>query len=167
MTEPHSQIVATNDGRAVAASFFAPAGEAKGSVLLVGAMGVNQDYYRPIASWLAEHGYLAATFDFFGTGKSLQGNLRDVDVNILQWAQQDCPAMVEALCTRLSHMPLYWIGHSLGAQILPFTPTWPKLTKAVFIASGTGYWRELSSPGRRRASLLFFALVPVLVPLFG
>ena len=159
--------MATANGRSVAATFYAPSGEGKGSVLLVCAMGVNQDYYRALAVWLADKGYLAATFDFFGTGRSLRGELRDADVNILQWAQADCGAMIEALCALFPGKPLFWIGHSLGAQILPFTPNWAKVSKAIFVASGSGYWREHPPALRRRARILWFFVVPVLVGLLG
>jgi len=162
-----SHTIVTGHGRAVAATFFAPPGEGKGSVLFVCAMGVNQDYYRALAVWLAANGYLAATFDFFGTGRSLIGKLQNTNVNILQWAQADCSAMIEALCSRLPDKPLFWIGHSLGAQILPFTPNWAKVSKAIFIASGSGYWREHPPPLRRRARFLWFVVAPVLVGLLG
>ncbi|HYB50327.1 MAG TPA: alpha/beta hydrolase [Burkholderiaceae bacterium] len=167
MIAPESRQIATADGRFVTANFFSPQGRGKGSVLLVCAMGVNQDYYRALAGWLAAKGYLAATFDFFGTGESLRGKLKQVNVDVLQWAQLDCRAMVEALCTRLPDAPLFWIGHSLGAQILAFTPNWPKVFKAVFVASGSGYWRDLPSRLRARALFLWFVLVPILVPLLG
>ena len=167
MIAPQSQSIATGKGRAVAATFYAPSSEAIGCVLLVCAMGVNQDYYRALAFWLAGKGYLAATFDFFGTGKSLRGELRDTDVDILQWAQADCSAMIEALHARCPDKPLFWIGHSLGAQILPFTPNWARVAKAIFVASGSGYWREHPPALRRRARFLWFVLVPVLVGMLG
>lgn len=167
MIAPQSQAVATHNGRFVAATFFSPPSQGKGSVLVVCAMGVNQGYYGAFAQWLASQGYLVATFDFFGTGRSLQGSPRDVDVDVLQWAQFDCSAMVEALRARLPDKPLYWIGHSLGAQILPFTPSWPKVSRAVLIASGSGYWRQTTPGLRWRAALLFFGVVPLLVPLAG
>ena len=130
-------------------------------------MGVTQDYYGALAKWLADKGFLAVTFDYYGMGSSLRGKLRDIDVDILQWARADCSAMIEALCARLPDTPLYWIGHSLGAQILPFTPNWTKVSKAIFIASGSGYWREHPAPLRRRARVLWFVIVPVLLGLLG
>ncbi|HXY05577.1 MAG TPA: alpha/beta fold hydrolase [Burkholderiaceae bacterium] len=167
MIEPERRSLATGNGRAVQATFYAPAVDCRASVLLVGAMGVNQDYYAAIATWLAQQGYLAATFDFFGVGRSLRGSLRHVEVNILQWAQFDCSAMIDALCARQPGKPLFWIGHSLGAQILPFTSNWAKISRAVFIASGSGYWREHPPPLRRRAIVLWFFLVPLFVSLLG
>lgn len=63
-------LVETKDGQHIAARFFRPQGEPKDSVLIVPAMGVTQDYYQPFASWLATQGFIAATFDYRGTGLS-------------------------------------------------------------------------------------------------
>ena len=63
-------LVETRDGQRIATRFFRPQGKPKGSVLIVPAMGVTQDYYQPFASWLATQGFIAATFDYRGTGLS-------------------------------------------------------------------------------------------------
>ncbi len=69
------EAIAAADGERIAARFFAPAGPARGAVLLAGAMGTPQDYYRRFAEWLAAQGYLAATFDYRGTGLSRRQSL--------------------------------------------------------------------------------------------
>jgi len=162
-----SQELVTQDGRSIAATFFLPHGAATASVLLVPAMGIRQDYYRALASWLAGHGFLAATFDFSGTGASLRGKLRQVDVSILDWAQFDCATMLEALSARLPGRPIFWIGHSLGAQIVPFVPNRRKIARLIAVASGSGYWRENTAALRWRAWLLWYLVAPAALPLFG
>jgi predicted alpha/beta hydrolase len=98
---------------------------------------VAQDYYRPFASWLARQGFTAATFDYRGTGLSRPRELRGFKADIFDWARLDCAAMIDAL-----PRPLYWIGHSLGGQILPLVPNKDAVKKAVTVATGSGYWRE-------------------------
>ena len=93
------------DGQRIAARFFRPRGEPKGSVLIVPAMGVTQDYYQPFASWLARQGFNAATFDYRGTGLSRPSDLRGFKADIFDWARLDCAAMIDAL-----PKPLYWTG---------------------------------------------------------
>jgi predicted alpha/beta hydrolase len=104
-------LIETKDGQRIAARFFRPQGEPKGSVLIVPAMGVTQGYYQPFASWLARQGFNAATFDYRGTGLSRPSDLRGFKADIFDWARLDCAAMIDAL-----PRPLYWIGHSLGGQ---------------------------------------------------
>ena len=158
----HSVVVAA-DGQQIAARFYRPQEESKGAVLIVPAMGVSQDYYQPFASWLAQQGYTAATFDYRGTGLSRPRELRGFKADIFDWARLDCAAMIEALPER----PFYWIGHSLGGQILALVPNKESITKAVTVATGSGYWRENAAPIRPMAWWLWFVVVPPALQLWG
>lgn len=132
-------------------------------MLIVPAMGCSQDYYRPFATWLASQGFVAATFDYRGTGLSRTGGLRGFRADIFDWARLDCAAMIDALPQR----PLYWIGHSLGGQILAMVPNRNAVRKAITVATGSGYWLE-NVPGLRlKVWWLWFVLVPLSLPLFG
>ena len=157
------RAVTAADGQRIAARFFEPRGQAKGAVLIVPAMGCTQRYYEPFARWLASQGFIAATFDYRGTGESRNGALRGFKATIFDWARLDCAAMVDALPER----PLYWIGHSLGGQILPLVPNAQRVTKAITIATGSGYWRENALRIRPIAWWLWFVLVPIALRLCG
>jgi predicted alpha/beta hydrolase len=159
--------VVTADGSPIAARFFAPAGAARGAVLIVPAMGTPQEYYRAFAEWLAAQGYLAATFDYRGTGLSRRGGLRGFKADLFDWAQLDCAAMVDALAARAGAAPLYWVGHSLGGQILALVPNRERVKKAITVATGSGYWLENVPALRLRVWWLWFFVVPVTLRLFG
>jgi predicted alpha/beta hydrolase len=157
------RLVETADGQRIAARFFSPEGKSRGAVLIAPAMGVGQDYYQPFASWLAAQGFTVATFDYRGTGLSRAGALRGFRADIFDWARLDCAAMIDALPER----PLYWIGHSLGGQILPLVPNNKLVSKAVTVATGSGYWRENSPQIRPMAWWLWFVVVPPALALWG
>lgn len=161
------KTIAIDRGQHIVARFFAPAREAKGGVLIVPAMGVAQPFYADLANWLASEGYAAATFDYRGMGLSKNGRLRDLDVNIIDWATHDCAAALAALSNRAGEKPLYWIGHSLGGQIIPFVPNRGRVAKFVTIATGSGYWRENAAPLNRRAWFLWYVVAPLAVATFG
>jgi len=164
---PAARAVSTADGHALGATFFAPAKSAVGAVLIAPAMGVIQSFYAPLAGWLAEQGFLVATFDYQGMGRSLQGRLRDVRADIFDWARQDCAAMLEALSREAPALPLTWLGHSLGAQILPLGPNRQHVARVVTVAAGSGYWRE-NAPGLRwRVWWLWYLVVPLALRLAG
>lgn len=168
MIAPAPEDLPLPDGQVLATSWFTPpAGEPHAAVLIVPAMGVAQEFYAPLASWLAGHGYLVATFDYRGVGRSRRTPLRRVDADILDWARVDCAAMVDAVTARAPSRPLYWVGHSLGGQILPFVPNHERVKKMVTVATGSGYWRENSASLRRTVWWLWFVAVPVSVRLFG
>jgi len=161
------RAIATADGRSITARFFAPPQRAKGAVLIVPAMGTPQDYYRAFAAWLAAQGYHAATFDYRGTGFSRDQPLQKDSADIFDWARLDCAAMVDALAAEAAGAPLYWIGHSLGGQILALVPNHARVAKAITVASGSGYWRETVPSLRPRAWYLFKVVVPLAIALCG
>jgi predicted alpha/beta hydrolase len=75
--------------------------------------------------------------------------------------------MIDAVGAKAPGKPLYWLGHSLGGQILGFVPNRERLTKAITVACGSGYWRE-NSPGLKwRVGLLWFVVAPFTMRVFG
>lgn len=162
------ETLTTADGFPIAARFYYPPTDHwRGAVLIVPAMGVPQRYYHAFARWLAERGHLVATFDYRGMGRSRRGPLRRVEADIFTWAEQDTAAVLTALADRAPRLPLTWIGHSLGGQILPFTPNRQRVSKVITVGSGSGYWKENSPPLKRKVWLLWFGVAPLTLPLFG
>jgi predicted alpha/beta hydrolase len=160
-------VVTTADGNELAARFFPPAGTPRGAVLIVPAMGTPQDFYRPFAEWLANQGFLSATFDYRGTGLSRRGRLRGFKADIFDWARLDCAAMVDEIARRAGGAPLYWVGHSLGGQILALVPNRERIAKAITVATGSGYWLENVPSLRLKVWWLWFCIVPVALRLCG
>ncbi len=161
------QKVETKNGYKLSSTFYIPDGEIKGAVLVVPAMGVTQKYYASFASWLTAQGYLVATFDYSGTGLSQTGNLRDSSVTISDWAKYDCTAMIEAISVKADGKSLYWIGHSLGGQILGMVPNLNPITKVINIASGSGYWLENVPSLKWRAWWLWYIVAPLATRIYG
>jgi predicted alpha/beta hydrolase len=155
------------DGVEIDASFFMPGVKPRGAVLIAGAMSAPQSYYRPFAEWLAGQGYIAATFDYRGTGASRSGPLRGYKADILDWARLDCAALLEAVAQRVPGLPVYWVGHSLGGQILGFLPNRERIAKAITVATGSGYWRENAPALRRRVWWLWYFVAPLATALCG
>jgi len=164
---PAARAVPTAAGHTLGATFFAPAAPPVGAVLIAPAMGVIQSFYAPLAGWLAEQGFLVVTFDYQGMGRSLHGRLRDVRADIFDWARDDCATMLDALAREAPALPVTWLGHSLGAQILPLVPNRERVTRVVTVAAGSGYWRE-NAPGLRwRVWWLWYLVVPLALRLAG
>jgi len=165
--QPQAKAIDNGNGHTLASHWYSPAGAPCGVVLIAPAMGVPQHFYADFATWLAERGYLVVTFDYLGMGRSRQKPLRQLNVNILDWARYDCSAMLAAATEAAGTLPLYWIGHSVGAQILPLVSGHERLTRIITIAAGSGYWRENSPQIRRKAWLLWYGLAPVLTAMVG
>ncbi len=172
MTESPLELRAS-DGTPLAATLFAPEGKPNGAVLLAPAMAVTQRFYAPLARYLASQGFLALTLDLRGMGASRRKPLRETKADCRDWAERDLSAGLAALLERASalargaNLPITWIGHSFGAQVVPLVEGHDKLTKLVNIAAGSGYWRENVPQLRRFVWLLWYGFVPLLTPLFG
>ena len=155
------------DGYPIAARFFPAERAARGAVLLVGAMGVSQRFYEPLARWLAREGFAAMTFDYRGIGASRRGDLAKLDATIMTWAEHDVAAALDDLRARVPGAPVTWLGHSLGGQIVPLAPNHPTVDRIVTVATGSGYWRENAPPLRRKVWIFWWGAVPIATPLFG
>jgi len=167
MIHSTTERISLRDGTHLTAQFFMPANAAHGGVLILAAMGASQTYYAAFAMWLAQQGYVVGIFDYRGIGLSISGPLSKIDLDILDWAQDDCRAMLDALQQRASDRPLFVIGHSLGAQILGLIPNRHLVDGALLIASGSGYWKNLSAPTRRGSLLMWYVLAPLFTTLLG
>lgn len=155
------------DGEPLAARHFAPHGMARGAALIAPAMGVPQTFYAAFAAWLAERGVHALTFDYRGMGLSRRGSLRGLDVDLIDWGRLDATAALRALQDLAPDLPLTWIGHSLGAQLIAFAPDHRELAKVITVGAGSGYWGDHAPQLRRKVWLMWHAAVPVLTGLFG
>ncbi|UUC48248.1 alpha/beta fold hydrolase [Pseudomonas citronellolis] len=167
MTTPQPREIDNGHGQRLASHWYRPPGEMLGAALIVPAMGVEQRFYGAFANWLAERGYLVVTFDYQGMGRSRSGPLREVKANVVDWGRHDCSAVLAAVAEAAQDKPLYWIGHSLGGQILPFVDGRGRITRAFSIASGSGYWRDNTAGLRGRAWLLWHFIAPTVTPLLG
>ena len=76
--------------------------------------------------------------------------------DVLRWAG-DAASALESLLDEDLGVPVTWIGHSLGGQLLPFARH-DLLARALMVATGTGYWR-LNPPSIRWRAPLFLRVV--------
>jgi predicted alpha/beta hydrolase len=155
------------DGGSIAMQLYEPVESPRASVIVPCAMGVAQRYYSRFAEWLASQGYLAVTFDYRGIGLSAPRSLRDFEVDIFGWAQQDCAAVIDYVKARLPDAPLYWVGHSLGGQLLGLIPNRHHIDRIMTVATGSGYWLENSWPTKRVVWWLWFVVVPIALRVVG
>lgn len=165
MATPHTLPLA--NGETIAVRLYEPNLAPRAMIVVPCAMGVAQRYYAHFAEWLARQGYLSVTFDYRGIGESAPASLRGFDVDIVGWAKEDCAAVIEYLKARHPDTPLYWIGHSLGGQLLGLIPNRDKIDRVMTVATGSGYWLENSWPTKRIVWWLWFVVVPIATRLVG
>jgi predicted alpha/beta hydrolase len=164
MVEP--VVIRARDGYALAGDLFLPEGAPRAAVLVAPAMGVRRGYYAKFAAFLAREGMAALTLDYRGIGDSRRGGLRRFPATLRDWADGDLGGAVDLLAARLPGVPLLWVGHSVGGQLLGLVEDAP-VAGALLVAAQSGHWRLWSGPWRARIFLLWHVLIPALVPLLG
>lgn len=163
----NQQYLPTPLGHTLCSYWHEPQGAPRATVIIGAAIGIPQSYYQTFAAWLAGEGFRVVTFDYYGHGESLQGALRDVKCTLSDWAANDCASVLEQAYQQLPEQPLYWVGHSLGGQIVPFIRGNEKITKLITVACGSGYWKGNAKNTRLQALLLWKLIMPSLIPLYG
>ncbi len=129
------------DGYELAVTRFEARAPAFATLVLAGAMGVRQDFYAPLAQFLAENGVHVLTFDYRGMGWSRPATLRGFDADVSTWVERDLGAMLREAKGRAPDLPLCLLGHSLGGQILGVAPGNGDVRGAVTVTAGSGYYR--------------------------
>lgn len=161
------QTIRTADGTPIVLRSFEPDSPDHGSVVIGGAMGVRQDYYRPFAEWLASQGWRVTTFDYRGSGASMpSGGLRGFKADLFDWTR-DYEAAIDQAHAALPGKPLYLLGHSLGAQLPGLLDNQHKVSGLLSVAAGSGYWRENAPQLKRIVPYFWFFLVPLATRLCG
>ena len=154
------------DGHELAVTRFPAEGRAWATLLLAGAMGVRQDFYEPLARFLAESGIHVLTFDYRGMGASRDGSLRGFRADVTTWAQSDLDAMLREARAMGPGLPAFALGHSLGGQLFGSVPEGARLDAFVTVTAGTGWYRH-NDRMAWQVRFFWFVAIPLLTPLFG
>lgn len=136
------------------------------SVVLAGAMGVPQSYYRKFASFLAGDGMNVLTFDYRGIGGSRPENLADLETSLSAWGELDLSAALAFARDELGDGRPAFVGHSVGGQILGLAEGCDRLSSAITVASQSGDYRLWPGTSRYGMALLWY-LMPSVTRAFG
>ncbi len=168
MHEQRLALVA-NDGYELSGTLFHPAEERWNGevILLAGAIGVEQSFYKDYAAFLAGEGFTVVTFDYRGIGASLRGPLRDVRANLLDWGERDIAAVIAWISSEYPEAKLLYVAHSAGGQLLGLARNNDRVAAMLMISAPSGYWRLWKGKQRLFIGLLWFVLMPVMTRLVG
>ena len=133
------------------------------NLVIAGAMGVRQDFYAPLAGFLAESGINVLTFDYRGMGYSRPATLRGFEADVSTWAEADLQGVVDEAGDGL---PLLYLGHSLGGQLLGALPRNERIRGAITVSAGSG-WYKLNDRMPLQVRFFWFVAIPALTPVFG
>ena len=161
------EIPARHDRHPLGADLFLPEGEPRACAVVAGAMAVRARFYAPFARHLAESGIAALIFDYRGIGASRpEGSLRGFEAYFHDWGEKDIGGAVDFLAGRFPGLPIHFVGHSAGSQLLGLLPDAP-IASALMIASGTAWWKAYHGRARAFMLSLWYLLIPALTAVYG
>lgn len=153
----------TKDDFPLSAHHFIPGDAARGVVVMAGATGVAQRYYRRFAEALVEQRLEVFTLDYRGIGESKPSSLRGFDCRYADWVA-DLDAVVDAA---LARGPTVVVGHSFGGHAFGQLAR-PNDTRGLFtVASGAGWAGYMPLGERLRIEAFWRVLGPVATRLHG
>jgi len=114
--EKRQITIKADDGYVLAAILHVPPSGAPAAPLTViaSATGVPQGYYGRFATYLAETGRPALTFDGRGIARSAPKSLKGFPARFRDWGILDFPGVIDWATAEYPNRPLDWVGHSYG-----------------------------------------------------
>jgi predicted alpha/beta hydrolase len=158
----------TADGAELVGRLFRPDHRPFAAVVLNGATGVPQTFYSHFARWLAaERGMACLTYDYRDVGRSWSGPLRASQADMSDWGIRDQVAARRAMIRAVPGAPLWVVGHSLGAMLLPNQPETDGIARVIGVASGMVHHSDHPWPYRALALNFWFLAGPIATLMCG
>ncbi|MGE7955148.1 alpha/beta fold hydrolase [Pseudomonas sp. NPDC089530] len=149
------------DGYPLIAQRYLAPGPAKGNLIVAGATGVQQRFYRRFAEYAACQGFNVLTLDYRGIGQSKPASLKGFAMSYLDWASLDLAAAVDLL--RQEPLPLYWVGHSFGGHAIGLLPNHEAIAACYSLGCGAGWSGWMSKTEALKVRLLWTLVLPPIV----
>jgi predicted alpha/beta hydrolase len=168
MSNPFS--IACQDGTIIGATRFEPSQTIRAEILMAGATGVPQGFYRRFSEFANAQGFAVTTVDYRGIGASAPKTLKGYKMDYLDWGRQDLAATLETICARYpatASMPIAMIGHSYGGHGFGLMPNHAKVRAFYTFASGAGWAGHMPPMEQFKVNVLWNLLGPVVVPALG
>jgi predicted alpha/beta hydrolase len=150
-----------NDGLRLTGTFHIPEHDPIAVVVIGNALGVPRRFYAKFSSYLAENGFATLTFDYRGSADSLDREAGARGFDLAQWGERDIQAALVSAGKKFPWLPLHYLGHSCGGQLLGLAPDSTKLTSIVLIAATMPQAKFWSFPKNLGLWFLWRIVIPL------
>ncbi len=150
------------DGYPISAYLYATSAETvKGQLLIAGATGVGQQFYRRFAEYASAQGFNVLTLDYRGTGQSAPQQLKGFQMAFEDWGQLDLAAAVDYM--QRDDLPLFLVGHSYGGHALGLLPNHEKVSRCYTVGTGAGWHGWMPLAERLKVQFMWNVVFPIFV----
>lgn len=146
------------DGFPLGAIRYTGSTPATATIIVAGATGVAQRFYRRFAEYAASDGYDVVTIDYRGLGASAPTELRGFEMDYGDWARLDLDAVIGAVADA---RPLFIVGHSYGGVAFGLVPRIAEVTAIYTFGSGAGWHGWMPRREAARVLALWHLIGPV------
>lgn len=161
------KITVPTEGGQLVGTWYPTEVEPRASLLLHGATGVPQRFYRHFAAWAAARGISVLTYDYRDFGESQSRPMHKSQAIFSDWAVRDQVAALDALAALAPSGPLWVLGHSLGGLGLPFQSMPERVTRIITVGAGMGHYTDHPWSYRPKVLAFWFGLGPIATALSG
>jgi predicted alpha/beta hydrolase len=138
------------------------------AVIIHPATGVPQRHYLAFAEWLAKtEGALVLIYDYRDFGQSANCPVRQSEASMSDWGIADQSAALDWLCAEASDLPIWVVGHSLGALFVPWHAQASRVSRIIAIASGPAHLSRHPWTFLPKVVWFWFIGGPLMTRLFG
>ena len=152
------------DGFPIAVIRYAGPATASATIIVAGASGVAQRFYRRFAEYAASGGYDVVTLDYRGLGASAPAELRQFEMRFRDWAQLDLDVVIRAV---QDDRPLYLVGHSYGGVAFGLIPSIAAVDAIYTFGTGAGWHGWMPRLEAAKVLLLWHVFGPIATRLTG
>lgn len=161
-----AQQLTAADGYRLGAMHYPSLGRLRGRLVIAGATGVPQGFYKRFAQFAAAQGLEVWTLDYRGIGLSKPASLRGFEMNYLDWARLDLAALLSHVAAR-GDEPLWMVGHSYGGHAFGLLPGKERVQRFATFATGAGWHGWMPPMERWRVLFMWRVLGPLIVRTHG
>ena len=148
----------------VQGTLFLPPAAPRAAVVINGAAGVPHRFYRAFATWLStEQGLAVLTYDYRDFASSATRSPAKSRLKMADWALVDQPAARAEIRRHLPGVPLWVIGHSFGAMLMPLQDGLEDIERMITVGSGLITLNDHGWPYQLLARLFWYGHVPLIV----
>lgn len=159
-----TEKVQCSDGYTLTARIYGKPEIGKTAILIAGATGVPQRYYRRFAEGMVAEGTPVITFDFRGVAESRYGPLRGFKAGFLDWIRLD---MTDMLDWALEKANILIVGHSFGGHAFGHLDRANETLGIIAFGTGPGNRKFMTRSEAIKTEFLWKVLGPILTPIYG
>lgn len=152
------------DGVILSGEYFEADTTPIGVVVVSGALGVRRNFYRKFAMVAAGAGYDVLLYSYRGIERRLE---RCVRYRLSDWGDKDIGSAIQYCKKTRPLLPVYFVGHSIGAQLLGLSAEAGNLRAAAFVGGSFPHWSRWSGVDRIKMFLFFKVIIPFVSSLSG